>query len=41
MTRSYYGEARPDPTLFQPVINAAAKYGTLPPMQADELLWQG
>jgi len=41
MTRSYYGEARPDPALFQPVINAAVKYGTLPPMSASDLLWQG
>ncbi len=41
MTRSYYGETRPDPALFQPVINAAVKYGTLPQMSAADLLWAG
>jgi NitT/TauT family transport system substrate-binding protein len=39
MTRSFYGETRPDPALFQPVINVASKYGTLPPMKAADLLW--
>jgi NitT/TauT family transport system substrate-binding protein len=41
MTRSYYGETKPDPALFQPPINAAAKYGTLVAMPAGELLWSG
>jgi NitT/TauT family transport system substrate-binding protein len=41
ITRSYYGETKPDPALFQPPLNAASKYGTLPPMNAAELLWQG
>jgi NitT/TauT family transport system substrate-binding protein len=41
MTRSYYGETRPVPAMFQPVINAASRYGTLPAMNARELIWQG
>ncbi len=40
MTRSFYGESRPEPAMFQPVINAASKYGTLPPMNAADLIWQ-
>ena len=39
MTRSFYGETRPDPAMFQPVINAASKFGTLPPMSAADLIW--
>jgi NitT/TauT family transport system substrate-binding protein len=39
MTRSFYGETRPDPALFQPVIDVATKYGNLPAMKAADLLW--
>ncbi len=41
MTRSFYGETRPEPALFQPVIDAASRYGTLPPMNARDLIWRG
>lgn len=41
MTRSFYGETPPDPALFQPVINAASRYGTLPATSARDLIWRG
>jgi len=41
MTRSYYSEIPPVPAMFQPVLDAASKYGTLPPMNARDLIWRG
>lgn len=39
MSRSFYGESRPEPAMFQPVLNAASRYGTLPPTNASDLIW--
>lgn len=40
MTRSFYGETPPEPRMFHPVLNAASKYGTLPPTNAADLIWR-
>jgi NitT/TauT family transport system substrate-binding protein len=40
MTRSFYGETPPEPGMFQPVLNAASKYGTLPATNASDLIWR-
>jgi len=40
MTRSSYGEHPLDIADVQPVIDVAVKYGSLPPMKADDLIWR-
>jgi NitT/TauT family transport system substrate-binding protein len=39
MTRPFYCETPPEPGMFQPVLNIASKYGTLPPTNAADLIW--
>ena len=41
MQRAVLGDTKPDPTLIQPVIDVAVKYGGLQPLAASELIWQG
>jgi NitT/TauT family transport system substrate-binding protein len=41
MTRSIYGDVKPDPALIQPVLDLAAKYGGMAPVAATDLIWAG
>jgi NitT/TauT family transport system substrate-binding protein len=41
MTRIRYGDTKPDPTLIQPVIDIAVKYGGMQSMRAADLIWAG
>jgi NitT/TauT family transport system substrate-binding protein len=41
MVRAVIGETKPDPSLIQPVIDVAVKYGGMQPIAASELIWQG
>lgn len=41
MVRAVLGETKPDPSLVQPVIDVAVKYGGMQSMPASELIWQG
>ena len=41
MLRTTYGETKVDAALLQPSIDAAVKYGGMPPVAASELIWQG
>jgi NitT/TauT family transport system substrate-binding protein len=41
MVRAVLGEAKPDVTLVQPVIDVAVKYGGMQSVPAAELIWQG
>jgi NitT/TauT family transport system substrate-binding protein len=41
MTRSKYGETKPEPALIQPVLDLASKYGDMPKVSAADLIWNG
>jgi NitT/TauT family transport system substrate-binding protein len=41
MTRSRYGETKLDPSLLQPVLDLASKYGEMPHVSAADLIWNG
>ena len=40
MVRSTYGETAPDPSMVQPVVDSAVKYGQIDPIKAEDLIWQ-
>jgi NitT/TauT family transport system substrate-binding protein len=41
MTRSKYGETKPQAALLQPVLDLASKYGEMPHVSAADLIWNG
>jgi NitT/TauT family transport system substrate-binding protein len=41
MTRTIYGDMKPDPALIQPVLDLAMKYGGMAPVAATDLIWSG
>ncbi len=41
MVRSVYGDSKPDPALIQPVLDLATHFGAFPPINANDLIWQG
>ena len=41
MVRAVIGEVKPDPSLIQPVIDVAVKYGGMQPVLASDLIWPG
>jgi NitT/TauT family transport system substrate-binding protein len=41
MTRSKYGETKPQAALLQPVLDLASKYGEMPHVSGADLIWNG
>jgi NitT/TauT family transport system substrate-binding protein len=41
MTRSRYGETKPQASMLQPVLDLASKYGNMPHVSAADLIWNG